>query len=163
MNVEIRDYTYGTPIVVEYAPTESKLVIGKFCSIANNVKIYLCDGTHHSDWMTLYPFPELMEWAAHLKQPGTSKGDVIIGNDVWICDDVTILSGVTIGDGAIIAARAVVTKDVPPYALVAGNPAKVKKYRFTPAVVDHLLKLEWWDWPIERIKKNIETLCGRLW
>lgn len=155
---DIGDYTYGNPIV--YFEGEGNLKIGKFCSIAfDNVKIFL-GGNHRVDWATTYPFNKIAEFseASNITGHPSSKGDVVIGNDVWIGMNATILSGVTIGDGAVVAAHAVVTKDVPPYAIVAGNPARVVKMRFSDDVIEKLLELKWWDWPIEKIRTYIPQL-----
>ena len=135
--IECGDFTYGVPIVHKWDKT-TRLKIGKFCSIAANVQIYL-GGEHHTEWLTTYPFDVLMGEA---QTP--SKGDVTIGNDVWIGNNVQILSGVTIGDGAVIAAGAVVTKDVDPYTIVGGVPARMIKRR-------QFLKIAWWDWPLEKL------------
>jgi acetyltransferase-like isoleucine patch superfamily enzyme len=157
LGYEVGKYTYGVPRVVFQA---GKLKIGKFCSIAWDVTIYL-GGNHRLDWFALYPFggarwPE----AEGLEDVLGGKGDVTIGNDVWIGSNVIIMSGVTIGDGAVLGAGSVVTSDVEPYTVVAGNPAKVIKKRFSDEVVARLLELRWWDWPDEKIRKNIHALCS---
>lgn len=157
---EIGEYSYGNPIV--YFEGEGNLRIGKFCSIAfDSVKIFL-GGNHRVDWTTTYPFNKIADFpeASHITGHPCSKGDVVIGNDVWIGMNATILSGVTIGDGAVVAAHAVVTKDVPPYAIVAGNPACVVKMRFSDDVIKHLLELKWWDWPIEKVRVYIPQLMN---
>lgn len=157
---EIGEYTYGNPII--YFEGEGNLKIGKFCSIAfEGVKIFL-GGNHRVDWATTYPFNKIVDYpeATQITGHPSSKGDVIIGNDVWIGMNATILSGVTIGDGAIVAAHAVVTKDVPPYAIVAGNPARIVKFRFPEEIIKELLDLQWWNWPIEKIRANIPLLMN---
>lgn len=159
--IEIGDYTYGRPeIYADYWP--SKVKIGKFCSIAQGVQIFV-DTEHRADWVTTYPFPVLADFpeAIEIKGHPCSKGDVIIGNDVWIGKEAVILSGVTIGDGAVIGTRAVITKDVPAYSIVAGNPARVIKKRFSGEIIEHLLAIKWWDWPLEKIKKFVPILCSR--
>ena len=144
--IEVGDFTYGRPIVLQW-DKHTRLKIGKFCSIAANVQIYL-GGEHHTDWLTTYPFDVLLGEA---ETP--SKGDVTIGNDVWIGNNVQILSGVTIGDGAVIAAGAVVTKDVDPYTIVGGVPARrIKRRQF--------LKIAWWDWPLEKIAAAVPLLTS---
>ena len=159
---DIGEYTYGTPFVHTHGDT--RLKIGKFCSIANGVNIVL-GLNHRIDWITTYPFPTLQLMnefpeAAEIEGHPSTKGDVIIGNDVWIGNDAWILSGVTIGDGAVIGAKAVVSKDVAPYSIVVGNPAKCVKKRFDDDTIERLLKLQWWNWPIEKIRKAIPLLCS---
>jgi len=127
------------------------LTIGKFCSVGSGLKIY--SGTHpcieYPNEVATYPFQAQFGWDDNICKTG---GFVTIGNDVWIATDVGILEGVTIGDGAILGARAMITKDVPPYAFVAGNPAKVKHFRFTDDVIQSLLRIKWWDLKFETIK-----------
>jgi acetyltransferase-like isoleucine patch superfamily enzyme len=147
--------TYGVPLVDDWHDG-SQLYIGKYVSIASGVHVIL-GGNHRLDWITTYPFHD---WGLAKPDHRITKGDVVIGNDVWICQGATILSGVTIGHGAVIAAEAVVTKDVPPYALVAGNPARVKKYRFSEEQIKKLLELKWWDWPEEKVRQNVKLLCS---
>ena len=158
---EIGDFTYGNPRVL-FWDDKTKLKIGKFCSFADGVTIIL-GGNHRHDWVTTYPFPALSnEWVEGLGIEGhpASNGDVVIGNDVWVGFGVTIMSGVRIGDGAVVGAGAVVAKDVPPYTIVAGNPAREIRKRFDQNTIDKLLKIEWWNWPLEKIKKNIKILCS---
>jgi len=162
-NFEIGDYSYGTPTVLPHPGR--KLKIGKFCSIAGGVRIQL-GGIHRTNLVTTYPFkafPEKWPREKFLKSEevrAISKGDVIIGNDVWIGDGVTILSGVTIGDGAVVGAMAVVTKDVEPYGIVAGNPARTIGKRFDDDTIRKLLEIRWWDWPIGKINDNLEVICS---
>jgi chloramphenicol O-acetyltransferase type B len=158
---DIGDYTYGSPDVFSYGEG-ARLRIGKYGSIASGVQIFL-GGNHRPDWVTTYPFPVLDgDWPGAAGIVGTplSKGDVVIGNDVWIGYGATILSGVRIGDGAVIGAMAVVTKDVPDYAIVAGNPARVVKMRFDDTSIARLLEIKWWDWPAERVDANTPLLCS---
>ncbi len=138
------------------------LTMGSYCSIAEGVKIFL-GGEHRMDWVTTYPFSYLWDEARHIPGHPKTKGDVTIGSDVWIGTDAVISSGVSIGHGAVVAARAVVTNDVPPYAVAAGNPAKVIKYRFDEETIEALLEIAWWDWDRDRIAANIEyLLSGRI-
>lgn len=140
-------------------PNGGRLRIGRFCSIAPNVTIFL-GGEHRIDWVTTYPFAEL--WPQAEAQPGhpTSKGDVTVGHDVWIGRGVVIISGVRIGHGAVIGAFSVVTKDVAPYAIVAGNPARLVRLRFTEAEIQRLLELAWWDWPVDKVSALIPSLTA---
>jgi acetyltransferase-like isoleucine patch superfamily enzyme len=154
-------YTYGNPTIL-WKNENAKLVVGNFCSIAHGVTIYL-GGNHRPDWVTTYPFGHIHQYKFDNfngeGHPGT-KGDVIIGNDVWIANNVTIMSGVTIGDGAIIANNSHVVKDVEPYSLVGGNPAKLIKHRFTPEQIEKLLEIKWWDWSDDKINKYTPLLCN---
>lgn len=159
--IEIGDYTYGKPKILHWGE-DAILRIGKYCSIAEEVKIFL-GGNHRKDWITTYPFPAITdEWpeAQNISGHPSTKGNVIIGNDVWIGFGVTILSGVEIGDGAIIAAGSVVTSNVSPYAIFGGNPARLLKKRFDDCIIEELLKIRWWDWTEKKINKNIELLCS---
>lgn len=159
--LEVGEHSYGKPSVMWWGE-DVKLRIGKFCSIADHVSLFL-GGNHRTDWVTTYPFSAfapLWPEAAGIKgHPGTN-GDIVIGNDVWLASGCTILSGVGIGDGAAIAARAVVTKDVPPYAIVAGNPAQIVRYRFDPQTIERLLRIRWWDWPNSRIRAAMPLMLS---
>ena len=139
-NVTIGDYTYGDFEIREW-DNKTKLKIGKFCSIASGV-IFLLGGEHRSDFITTYPFNALIKNFNYIEGHPHTKGNINIGNDVWIGSEVKILSGVNIGDGAIIGANSIVTKNVPPYAIVAGNPAKIVKYRFDKITIEKLLKIK---------------------
>jgi virginiamycin A acetyltransferase len=171
-NIFVGDYTYfddprSGPLKFEehnvlynYHFSKVKLVLGKFCAIASETR-FIMTGDHKLDAITTYPFPIFGHgWESAFNVYDLPvKGDIIVGNDVWFGYDSLIMNGVTIGNGAIIAARSVVVKDVPPYAIVAGNPAKVVKMRFDDKTIERLQKLAWWDWPIEKINKNLELLC----
>lgn len=153
-------HTYGTQhlTIHNYKGSEAKVIIGKFCSLAPNILV-ITGGIHPVDWKSTFPFR--IKWdmeGKYMDGMPSTKGDVIIGNDVWLGTNVTILSGVHIGDGAIVASGAVVTKDVAPYSVVGGNPARKIKQRFDEDKIDELLAMKWWDWPEEKIKSNIEFL-----
>jgi acetyltransferase-like isoleucine patch superfamily enzyme len=145
--------TYGCEnLILYYHGSGKDLFIGNYCSIAKNVQIFL-GGNHHTEWVTTFPF-DLGDSSRK------SKGDVIIGNDVWIAANVTIMSGVTIGDGAVIANNSHVVNNVEPYSIVGGNPAKLIKYRFTEEQIKKLLEIQWWHWDDEKINKFIPLLCN---
>ena len=149
-------------VLYHYPINKEKLVFGKFCSIACGAKFMFTSGNHASQSLATYPFPIFFEqWDLPVQQitrAWDNKGDIIIGNDVWIGYESIIMQGVTIGDGAIIATRAIVTKDVPPYTIVGGIPAKTIRKRFSDDVIESLLKLQWWDWDPERIRQNIDAI-----
>ena len=149
---------YGTPIVKNILP-ESHLTIGNFCSIAKNVHIFL-GGNHRSDWVTTYPFPAFFQKAQHIQHYELSRGNVMIGSDVWLCENCTILSGVNIGHGAVVANGAIVTKDVAPYEIVGGNPAKHIRWRFDEKTRAALVETAWWNWPEEEILNTVDLLCS---
>jgi virginiamycin A acetyltransferase len=140
--MEYGDHTYGKIQVIRWT-TADVVKCGKFCSFASNIRIPL-DGNHQYDTFSTYPFRERFGWN-ECPANNWGKEAPIIGNDVWIADDVVIYSGCHIGDGAIIAGQSVVTKSVPPYAIVAGNPATIIKYRFDDEIIQKLLKYKWWD------------------
>jgi acetyltransferase-like isoleucine patch superfamily enzyme len=144
---DVGNYSYGFPEVLD-SGEGAKLRIGKFCSFAPGAKILL-SAEHQVSSVTTYPFDVF--WGGVKGPP--SKGNVAIGNDVWVGYGAIILSGVTIGDGAVIGAGAVVSHDVPAYAIAAGNPARIIKYRFDERLIEYLLRIRWWDWPIKRIQE----------
>ena len=146
---------------VLYHYGSEKLIIGKFCAIATNVKFIMNGANHKLDGISTYPFPIFgngWEIAINLLIELPSKGDTIIGNDVWIGYESVIMPGVKIGDGAIIAAKSVVVKDIPAYTVVGGNPAGLIKQRFSDAEVAQLLQIRWWDWEIDKISRNINLI-----
>lgn len=150
-----------------YPINHDKLIIGKFCSIACGAKFLFNSANHTLSSLSTYPFPLFFEeWNLDKKnvaQSWDNKGDIIIGNDVWIGYEAVILAGVSIGDGAIIGARAVVTKDVPPYTIVGGVPAKSIKKRFSDETISSLLSIQWWNWSKEKISKNIKAIqAGKI-
>jgi acetyltransferase-like isoleucine patch superfamily enzyme len=157
----IGKYSYGAP-TIKWENADGHYTCGKFCSIAGNVKIYL-GGNHRTDWVSTYPFGHTHQdkftsfnGAGH---PST-KGNVVVGNDVWIGDNVTIMSGVTIGDGAVVANNSHVVKNVEPYSITGGNPAKLIKLRFSKEQIDALLEIKWWDWEDSKINTVCPLLCS---
>lgn len=155
---QIGEHTYGNPRVVSWGEGTS-LTIGKYCSIGTNVFIFL-GSEHRIDWVSTYPFPFLWSGAKTIQGHPSTKGDVVIGNDVWIAFGTTILSGVTIGDGAAIGACSVVARNIPPYAIAAGNPAQVIRYRFDEQTVQNLLRIKWWNWPDQKVRENVHLICS---
>jgi len=141
--------------------SSEKLIIGKFCAFATGTSFIMDGGNHAINGLSTFPFPIFRRgWDKEGVPPFPSKGDTVIGNDVWTGYGVTIMPGVTIGDGAVIASKSVVTKDVAPYTIVGGNPAKLIRKRFDEATVEALLEICWWDWPIEKITRNIPIIMG---
>lgn len=137
-----------------------KLIIGKFCQIATGVRFIMNGSNHAMNGISTYPFKVFGgEWSKAPMQV-ISKGNTVIGNDVWIGNGVTIMQGIKIGDGAIIGTNSLVTKDVPPYTIVGGNPAKEIRKRFEPETIEFLLTLKWWDWPVEKITEHLECLAN---
>lgn len=170
-DVTVGDYSYGNFNVLTWkCDQKTRLIIGKFCSIAYGTT-FLLGGEHRPDFVTTYPFNRLVKSFEYIKGQPTTKGDIIVGNDVWIGDKAHIVSGVHIGDGAVIGAESVVTKDVPPYAIVAGNPAKFIRFRFDFDTIDKLLKIKWWDFSEEELinaipllqSQNIEEFINRYY
>ena len=147
--------SYGVPLV-HPSFGGAVLQIGSFCSISSNVQIYL-GGEHRTDWVTTSPLNTFFEEKGKYEHERT-KGDVIIGNDVWLCANTTILSGVTIGDGAVIANGAVVSRDVEPYSITAGNPARHLRFRFSADIVSALVDIAWWDWPEDILRQHLDKL-----
>ena len=149
-------------VLYHYPINHERLVIGKFCSIACGAKFLFNSANHTQRSLSTYIFPVLFEeWGLDVErvpEAWDNKGDIIVGNDVWIGYEAVVLAGVAIGDGAIIGARAVVTKDVPPYTIVGGVPAKAIRKRFSDSEVARLLELKWWDWPEEKIAKSIDAI-----
>lgn len=154
-------------VLYHYPINRDRLIIGKFCSIACGAKFLFNSANHTLSSLSTYPFPLFFEeWGLEKRNVAASwdnKGDIVIGNDVWIGYEAVIMAGVTIGDGAIIGARAVVTKDVPPYMVAGGIPAKPIKKRYPEETIAALSELKWWDWPEERIAQNLHAIqAGKL-
>lgn len=154
-------------VLYHYPINQDKLVIGKFCSIACGAKFLFNSANHTLSSLSTYPFPLFFEeWNLEKKavtQAWDNKGDIIVGNDVWIGYEAVILAGVHIGDGAVIGTRAVVTKDVPPYTIVGGVPAKPIKKRFPEKTISMLLDMQWWNWPNDKIAHNIKAIqAGKI-
>lgn len=149
-------------VLYHYPINNDRLIIGKFCSIACGAKFIFNCANHTLKSLSTYTFPLFFEeWdlpKSEVASAWDNKGDIVIGNDVWIGYDAVIMAGVTIGDGAIIGTRAVVTKDVEPYSIVGGVPAKEIRKRFTPEEITRLLELQWWNWPIEKIRNSIPDI-----
>lgn len=173
--IEVGDYTIyndfvADPLLFEknnvlyhYPIHQEKLIIGKFCSIACGTKFLFNCANHTLKSLSTYTFPLFYEeWElekSNITTAWDNKGDIVIGNDVWIGYEAVIMAGVHIGDGAIIAARAVVIKDVPPYTIVGGTPAKEIRKRFDAEVIQQLLKLKWWDWSADKIRKCLPYIA----
>lgn len=161
--VAVGRFTYGFEnLVLRQWNEGASLNIGSFCSLASDITIFL-GGNHRVDWMTTFPFGHVFQdelgGECALGHPST-KGDVVIGNDVWIGSGATIMSGVRVGDGAVIAARACVVNDVLPYHIVAGNPGRSVKQRFDSKIIEMLLVLKWWELPVSVIKEIAVGLCA---
>ena len=154
-------------VLYHYPINRDRLIIGKFCSIACGAKFLFNSANHTLSSLSTYPFPLFFEeWGLEKRNVAASwdnKGDIVIGNDVWIGYEAVIMAGVTIGDRAIIGARAVVTKDVPPYTVAGGIPAKPIKKRYPEETIAALSELKWWDWPENRIAQNLHAIqAGKL-
>lgn len=171
--ISIGDFTYahmeyleGENVLrslVPYSFGDKKLIIGKFCSIGFGAQFISPYANHQVNALTTYPFWHIFSTQETIKpwlEEADLKGDTVIGNDVWFGREAMIMPGIQIGDGAIIAARAVVTQDVPPYAIVGGNPARIIRYRFPDDVIQKLLETQWWNWDLEKIAKHHSILMG---
>ncbi len=168
--IKVGDYTYYDDfenvenfeknVKYHFDFNKDELIIGKFCMIASGVEFIMNGGNHLMDAISTYPFSAFgKNWAEAMDGKAfPNKGNTVIGNDVWIGYGSVIMPGVTIGDGAVIATKSLVSKDVPPYAVVGGHPAKLIKMRFSENDIQRLLDIKWWDWPIEKITRNIKHL-----
>jgi acetyltransferase-like isoleucine patch superfamily enzyme len=153
-------HSYAPPRVHAYPGNDARARVGAFCSIAADAE-FLLGGYHHPEWVSTFPFRIVLRLPGAFEdgQP-TTRGDIVVGNDVWIGRGAKILSGVTVADGAVVGAYAVVTRDVRPYAIVVGNPARELRRRFDDARVNALLASRWWEWPLERIVASVPLLCS---
>ena len=158
-NVSIGRYTsINGPSTYLYAEI-NKIIIGNFCSIARNVDIQ--EWNHPTDHLSTHPVRSRVFGTSQTEEM-ISKGNIQIGHDVWIGAKATILSGAKLGNGCVIAANSVVTGEVPPYSIVAGSPARVIKYRFNQSIIDDLLHIQWWEWDVEKLRKNKDLLTGPI-
>lgn len=173
-NIVVGDYTYyddfNDPLNFEknvlyhFDFVGDKLIIGNFCAIASGVKFIMNGANHETNPISTFPFAIFKNGWEKIIDPDNPtekfpyKSDTVIGNDVWIGYDATILPGVTVGDGAIVAAKAVVTKDVPAYNIVGGNPAKIIRQRFNDEKTARLQKIAWWNWSAEKITKHLHLI-----
>ena len=172
-NVVVGDYTYFDDpedsenfernVLYHYPFVGDKLVIGKFCALARGVKFIMNGANHKLTGFSTYPFGIFGQgWEAAVPAPADlpSRGDTVVGNDVWIGYDALVMPGVKIGNGAIVAARAVVVKDIPAYAVVGGNPAKILKFRFPPETIAALEQIAWWNWPVEKVTRHLQAIVS---
>lgn len=173
-NIIVGDYTYYDDledpanfernVLYHFDFLGDRLIIGKFCALASGVKFIMNGGNHETAPISTYPFAifgggwEQLMQGLDYQDKYPSKGDTVVGHDVWIGHAATILPGVHIGNGAIVATQAVVTRDVPDYAIVAGDPAQVVRYRFEAETIARLNRLAWWDWPAEKITRHLALL-----
>ena len=174
-NIFIGDYTYyddpvdpagfeKNNVLFNYPEFGDRLIIGKFCAIASGTRFIMGPANHRMSSVTTYPFHVFGGvWSErtpdHLSEL-PRKGDIVVGNDVWIDYEAVILAGVRIGDGAVIGSRAIVTRDIPPYTIVGGVPARTIRKRFDDTVIARLLDLRWWDWPEEAVRRNIQAIAS---
>ncbi len=172
-NILIGDYTYYDDpddsenfernVLYHFSFVGDRLVIGKFCAIARGVKFIMNGANHRMGGFSTYPFEIFGNgWEKVMPQEDevTYKGDTVIGNDVWIGHEAVFMPGVQVGHGAIIAAQSVVVKNVEPYTIVGGNPAKMIRRRFDQPVIEALLEIAWWDWDMAKITRNLEKIVG---
>ena len=172
-HIVVGDYTYYDDpedsenfernVLYHYPFVGDKLVIGKFCALARGVKFIMNGANHKLTGFSTYPFGIFGQgWEAAVPAPADlpSRGDTVVGNDVWIGYDALVMPGLKIGDGAIVAARSVVVKDVPAYAVVGGNPAKILKFRFPPETIAALEQIAWWNWPVEKVTRHLQAIVS---
>ncbi|GAB6043374.1 Vat family streptogramin A O-acetyltransferase [Endothiovibrio diazotrophicus] len=172
-NIIVGDYTYYDDpedseafernVLYHFPFVGDKLIIGKFCAIARGVKFIMNGANHKMSGISTYPFQIFGKGWEKVMPEMTAlpyKGDTVVGNDVWIGYDALIMPGVRIGDGAIVSSRSVVVSDVPAYTIVGGNPARPIRSRFPPEVVERLVAIAWWAWPIEKITEHLEVIVS---
>lgn len=170
-SIIVGDYTYyddprgpaqfEANVLYHFEFNHDRLIIGKFCSIATDVRFIMNGGNHPTTWLTTYPFPIFgAGWESATPASWPNKGDTVVGHDVWLGYGALIMPGVKLGNGAIVASGSVVTRDVPSYAIVGGNPAQVIRMRFDDAVIARLEALQWWDWDVGRITRHVTALCS---
>ncbi len=170
-NIEIGDYTYYDDprgperfeenVLYHFDFIGDRLIVGRFCSIAAETRFIMNGGNHATTWFTTYPFPIFGNgWEAAQPDSWPNKGDTVVGHDVWIGYGVTVMPGVTIGSGAIVATGSMVTRDVEPFAIVAGNPAGLVRHRFDEPTRHALLEIAWWDWSADKITRNVRAICS---
>lgn len=172
-NIEVGDYTYyddpeeperfeDRNVLYHYDFTGDRLVIGRYCALATGIRFIMNGANHALGGITTYPFQIFGSgWEAGFDPSNLDsgyRGDTVVGHDVWIGTQAVIMPGVTIGHGAIIGSFSAVTKDVPPYAIAAGNPAEIRKMRFDDATIAGLLDIAWWDWPADKVTRNLDAL-----
>lgn len=170
-NIVVGDYTYYDDprgpehfeenVLYHFDFNGDRLVIGRYCSIAAEVRFIMNGGNHPTNWLTTYPFPIFGQgWETAMPATWPSRGDTIVGNDVWIGYGAIVMPGIRIGDGAIIATATVVTRDVPAYAIVGGNPGAILRYRFDEATIARLLSIRWWNWDPAAVTRHVQALCS---
>lgn len=170
-NIIVGEYTYYDDprgpehfeenVLYHFDFVGDRLVIGRYCSIAAEVRFIMNGGNHPTTWVSTFPFPIFgAGWEVAMPDQWPMKGDTTVGHDVWIGYGAVIMPGVTVGNGAIIAAATVVTRDVPAYAIVGGNPATVLRYRFDEATIHRLQRLAWWTWDAGKVTRNVKALCA---
>lgn len=170
-NISVGDYTFyhdfADPreferknVLYQYPINHDRLMIGKYCSLASGAKFLFNSANHTLSSLSTYPFPLFAEWDETMRvtEAWDNKGDIVVGNDVWIGYEAVILAGVRIGDGAVIGARSVVTRDVSPYAIVAGAPARLIRKRFDESTITALLDIRWWDWPPHKVSEHLSAI-----
>ena len=153
-------YSFEKNVLYLFEFMGDKLIIGKFCQLATRTRFIMNGSNHDIEGISTYPFKVFGGAWANTKMNAVSKGDTVIGNDVWIGNSATIMQGIKIGDGAIIGTNSLVTKNVEPYTIVGGNPARFIRKRFDDETIEFLLRLRWWDWSVEKITANLEHITS---